>query len=170
MSSNSEVKKRMIKKYGNVCFLEELGVRDKKIVKREIHRYTSSKKQREILDQITYHHIIEKCKGGKATEENGALLRNINHQWFNRLSKEQQATLNHLFQEYKRTHSTEVEVIYTDNLELDFKVVTAILELGKSKEKPKFDRAKEKRKFNKELELGYEEYLDSLEEEDDLEL
>ena len=76
----------------------------------------------------------------------------------------------YLFQEYKRTHSTEVEVIYTDNLELDFKVVTAILELSKHKEKPKFDRAKEKRKFNKELEVGYEEYLDSLEEEDDLEL
>ena len=39
--------------------------------------------------------------GGKSTEANGALLKNINHIWFNRQSKEKQEELNKLFQEYK---------------------------------------------------------------------
>ena len=34
---------------------------------------------------------MKNVKDGKATEENGAILRNINHQWFNRQSKERQA-------------------------------------------------------------------------------
>lgn len=48
---------------------------------------------------------MKNVKVGKATEENGALLRNMNHQWFNRLSKERQAEINAMFQEYKRTHN-----------------------------------------------------------------
>ena len=170
MSGNSGIKKKMIRKYGKVCFLEELGIRDKKEVQKEIRRYSSSKKQREILDQLTFHHILERCKGGRATEENGALLRNINHQWFNRLPKDQQAQINKLFQEYKKLHSKECEVIFTDDIDLDFKVLTTTFELDtKKKEKQKFNRAKENRNFRKSVEEGYEEYLESLE-EDDLEI
>lgn len=54
------------------------------------------------MDELTYHHIIERCKGGQTTLENGAILRNINHQWFNRQSKERQTEMNKMFQEYKR--------------------------------------------------------------------
>lgn len=100
MSSNTEAKKRTIARYGNKCFIEALGLRTEKEVAADIRRF-KSKKQRAILDELTYHHIIEKCKGGKATVENGAILRNINHIWFNRLSKEKQAEINKLFQEYK---------------------------------------------------------------------
>ena len=168
MGGNSGIKKRMIRKYGNVCFIEELGIRDKKAVQNEIKRYTSNKKQRQILDQITFHHIIERCKGGRATEENGALIRNISHQWFNRLPPDQQAQINALFQEYKRSHSREVPVELVDSLDLSLKVEAVVLDLGKKKEKPKFNRAKEKRDFDKRVEEGYEEYLDSLEEEESI--
>lgn len=48
---------------------------------------------------------MKNVNGGKATEENGALLRNMNHQWFNRQSKERQAEMNAMFQEYKRTYN-----------------------------------------------------------------
>lgn len=48
---------------------------------------------------------MKNVKVGKATEENGALLRNMNHQWFNRQSKERQAEINAMFQEYKRTYN-----------------------------------------------------------------
>ena len=48
---------------------------------------------------------MKDVNGGKATEENGALLRNMNHQWFNRQSKERQEEMNAMFQEYKRTYN-----------------------------------------------------------------
>lgn len=107
--SNKEAKRTLILKYGAVCFIEELGLRSKEEVKKDISRYTS-KKQRMIMDGLTYHHIIEKCKGGKATEENGALLRSINHIWFNRLPKEKQEEINKLFQQYKKQHGKQSQI------------------------------------------------------------
>lgn len=101
MSSNTSIKNQMIKKYGKKCFIEELKLRDPEEVRAEVRRYTS-KRQRALMDTLTYHHIVEKCRGGRATETNGAILRNINHMWFNRLSRAQQAEINELFQEYKR--------------------------------------------------------------------
>lgn len=105
MSSNTSIKNQMIKKYGKRCFIEELKLRDPEEVRSEIRRYTS-KGQRAQMDMLTYHHIVEKCRGGRATEANGAILRNINHMWFNRLSRAQQAEINELFQEYKRAFKT----------------------------------------------------------------
>lgn len=100
MSDNSKAKRKLILKYGKKCFIEALGLRTKEEINQELKLY--GKKQRKIMDELTYHHILEKCKGGKSTVENGAILRNINHQWFNRLSSEQQKQINQLFQEYKR--------------------------------------------------------------------
>lgn len=105
MSSNTSIKNQMIKKYGKKCFIEELRLRDPEEVRAEVRRYTS-KGQRALMDTLTYHHIVEKCRGGRATETNGAILRNINHMWFNRLSRAQQAEINELFQEYKRAFKT----------------------------------------------------------------
>ena len=65
MSSNKEAKRKLILKYGEVCFLEELKIRDKETVEKDIKRYTS-KKQQAIMDQLTYHHIVEKCRGRKS--------------------------------------------------------------------------------------------------------
>ena len=48
---------------------------------------------------------MKNANGGKATEENGAVLRNINHQWLNRQSKERQAEINAMFQEYKKAYN-----------------------------------------------------------------
>ena len=62
MSSNKGSKRTLIMKYGKKCFIEELGIRSKEEVEADRKRYTS-KKQRAIMDQLTYHHILEKCKG-----------------------------------------------------------------------------------------------------------
>ena len=102
---NQKIRKEMIKKYGEKCFIEELHLRDKKEIEKEFRLY--GKKQRKIMDELTYHHIVEKCKGGATTEENGAILRNINHRWFNRLPKEKQAEINELFREYKKNYTIE---------------------------------------------------------------
>lgn len=153
MSDNKAIKDKMIKKYGAKCFIEELHLRKPEDIEREKRYY--GKKQLAIMDQLTYHHIKEKCKGGRATEENGAILRYINHQWFNRLSKEQQAEINKLFQEYKRNFNRlqmrECRVELVDNLELDIKPAVITFEpkelFQEIKPKEKFNRAKEKQKI-----------------------
>ena len=62
MSSNKGVKRTLIMKYGKKCFIEELGLRTPEEIEKDKRRYTS-KKQRVIMDELTYHHILEKCKG-----------------------------------------------------------------------------------------------------------
>lgn len=61
MSSNKGAKRTLIMKYGKKCFIEELGIRTPEEIETERKRYTS-KKQRAIMDQLTYHHIVEKHK------------------------------------------------------------------------------------------------------------
>lgn len=95
MSSNKGAKEKLIKLYGPECFIEKLHLR------KETERRYTSKGQRKRMKQLTYHHILEKSKGGKATVENGALLSAENHEWFNQQSKEEQRRMNDMFQQYK---------------------------------------------------------------------
>lgn len=153
MSSNKQAKRTLILKYGKNCFIEELGIRTKEEVQEEMQRYTS-KKQRKIMDELTYHHIVEKRKGGRATEQNGAILRNINHQWFNRLPKEKQDEINQMFQDYKKrfvlgtaqissrgieqVQEIELPEITEDCLEIEAEIMTA-------EEKAMYEEYKRKR-------------------------
>lgn len=59
---------------------------------------------------------MKNVKDGKATEENGAILRNINHQWFNRLPKEKQEEINRMFQEYKKGFKLGVAELTTEGI------------------------------------------------------
>ena len=70
---NQRVRKEMINKYGEKCFIEELHLRDKKDIEKEFRLY--GKKQRKIMDELTYHHIVERCKGGATTEENRSYIK-----------------------------------------------------------------------------------------------
>lgn len=116
--SNKNAKNEMFKLYGKKCFIEELHIRSDEEIKEDLKRY-KGKKQLKIMTQLTYHHIVEKFKGGKATVENGAILRNINHIWFNRLSKEEQDYLNNLFQLYKKNFncSLNIATLTTEGIE-----------------------------------------------------
>lgn len=95
MSSNKGAKEKLIKLYGAECFIEKLQLR------KDTERRYTSKGQRKRMKQLTYHHILEKSKGGKATVENGSLLSAENHIWFNQQSKEEQRRMNDMFQQYK---------------------------------------------------------------------
>ena len=95
MSSNKCAKEKLIKLYGAECFIEKLQLR------KDTERRYTSKGQRKRMKQLTYHHILEKSKGGKATVENGAILSAENHEWFNKQSKEEQKRMNDMFQQYK---------------------------------------------------------------------
>ena len=68
MSRNKNAKKRLIELYGEECFIEKLHLRPP-----ESKRYTS-KGQIKRMKQLTYHHILERSKGGIATVENRSFI------------------------------------------------------------------------------------------------
>ena len=141
--SNKRAKERLIQLYGAECFIEKLHLRKDT----EPRKYTS-KGQRKRMKQLTYHHIKERRNNGKATVENGALLSEENHIWFNKQSKEAQKEMNELFQKYKA--SVECSVEFVDELDTRFSIASVIIvpaELEK-----KYNRAREKRAWKKEVE------------------
>lgn len=137
MSTNKRAKERLIELYGAECFIEKLHLR----IDKEPRKYTS-KGQMKKMKQLTYHHIREKSKGGKATIENGALLSAENHSWFHKQSPTEQARMNDIFQQYKAC-----KVVFVDELELPFKINAAIVtpEDLMPKPKKKHNRAQVKR-------------------------
>lgn len=141
--SNKKAKEKLIKLYGEECFIEKLHLRKDT----EPRRYTS-KGQRKRMRQLTYHHIKERQHGGKATVANGALLSVENHEWFNKQSKESQKQMNELFQKYKQ--SVECKVEFVDELDTRFSIASAIVVPNEIKQY--YNRAREKRKWQKEIE------------------
>ena len=155
MSSNKKAKEDLIRQYGAECFIEKLKLR--KDVK---PRRYKGKGQMKRMKQLTYHHIKMKKDGGKATRENGALLSAENHTWFHQQSPQAQGYMNAMFQEYKR-QVDECKVVFVDELDLEFEIkpmTFAIDERGQilDTKKEKYNRAKEKREFQKivDKELG----------------
>jgi len=137
MSSNKSAKEKLIALYGAECFIDKLHLR------KDTDRTYTGKAQYKRMKQLTYHHILEKSKGGRATVENGALLSTENHEWFNKQSKAAQAEMNRLFQEYKKC-----KVVLVDDLEeLGIEVNTTIFDIPE--EKQKYNRAKAKREFQR---------------------
>ena len=148
---NKTAKEILIELYGPECFIDKLHLR----VDNQPKRYTSKKQLKE-MKRLTYHHIKEKRNGGKATVENGALLSEENHQWFNKQSPEVQAELNRKFQEYKRC---QLEIVDEDVNEISPNInINAIcidtkqlIFESKNKTEP-YNRAKTKRDTQKQVE------------------
>ena len=142
--SNKKARKKLIKLYGAECFIEKLHLRRDT----ETCKYTSQGQYKK-MKQLTYHHIKEKKNGGKATVENGALLSEENHIWFNKQSKEAQKQMNELFQKYKA--SVECKVEFVEELDTRFTVASAII-VPVELEKEHYNRAKEKSAWKKQVE------------------
>ena len=102
-NENKRARQELERLYGKESFIKKLKLREKY---GEGHTYMAKNQVKKAVwyrgQQLTYHHILEKSKGGKATVENGALLSADDHQWFHMQSKERQAEMNQAFQDYKR--------------------------------------------------------------------
>lgn len=137
--SNKSAKEKLIKLYGEECFIEKLHLR------KDTERHYTGKGQLKRMKQLTYHHIRMKKDGGKATVENGALLSNENHSWFHKQSKEEQERMNKAFQEYKKC-----KIEFTDDvpeIEVHYSMVKPS-QLSRS-EKIDRDRRKDKKNFER---------------------
>lgn len=151
MSSNKRAKEELIRIYGAECFIEKLKLR--KDVKPTRYK---SKGQMKKMKQLTFHHIKMRKDGGRATVENGALLSAENHAWFHQQSYKDQTQMNAMFQEYKKQYQ-ECEVVFVDDLDLGFEIKAMEFCIDeKEQKKEKYNRAKEKREFQKRVdeELG----------------
>lgn len=144
MSSNRKVREELEKRYGKECFIEKMHLRKDK------ERKYTGKGQMKRMKQLSYHHILEKRKGGKATVENGALLSNENHIWFHKQSESKQGYLNALFQEYKR-QVDECKIVFVEDLDTDYKVNIVEFSID-DKKKCKYNRAKQKAELRKKIE------------------
>ena len=144
MSSNKRAKEELIRIYGAECFIEKLKLR--KDVKPTRYK---SKGQMKKMKQLTFHHIKMRKDGGRATVENGALLSAENHAWFHQQSSKDQTQMNDMFQEYKKQYQ-ECKVVFVDDLDLGFEIKVMECHIDeKEQKKEKYNRAKEKREFQK---------------------
>lgn len=152
-SKNTRIKRKMIAKYGTECWIDKLHLRPVLATA----KYTS-KGQLKRMKQLTYHHILEKSKGGKATEENGALLSAENHAWFHQQTAEVQRKLNQIFQEYKRRFNEENGTTMTEAERIKYEVVTDFDKfIAKAR---KYSRSRKKKQDAEVIAEGLEEYYE----------
>lgn len=108
---NKSARQELERLYGKECFIEKLKLREKY---GDVKVYTGRNQVKKAVlkrqKQLTYHHILEKSKGGKATVENGAILSAENHTWFHQQPKERQKEMNEAFQEYKK-HGLKINAV-----------------------------------------------------------
>ena len=164
--SNKEAKEELIRLYGAQCFIDRLHLRPESTKVYTGKQLQYMKKHEKQLKRLTYHHILERCKGGKATRENGALLSEENHRWFNQQSKENQAKMNQAFQDLKAKidNARECKIQLVDSIDVDAPLKMSEIVFsskGEIKErgaKIEFNRAKEKRKFNERIKEEMEDY------------
>lgn len=142
MKSNRKVKEELIKLYGNECFVEKLHLR-----KDNKPRKYKSRGQRKKMKALTYHHILERSKGGKATVKNGALISCENHIWFHQQNQVKQGYMNAIFQEYKK-QADELKVVFVDDLVVPYEIKALELKI-KGKKKEKYDRNQKKKEDKK---------------------
>ena len=144
MSSNKRAKEELIRIYGAECFIEKLKLR--KDVKPT--RYKSKGHMKKIK-QLTFPHSKMRKDAGRATVETGALLSAENHAWFHQQSSKDQTQMNAIFQEYKKQYQ-ECKVVFVDDLDLGFEIKAMEFHIDeREQKKDKYNRAKEKREFQK---------------------
>ena len=130
MSKNKGIREFMVHKYGKICFMEAAGIRN--IPKEERKKIKGYKR---IQEKLTFHHIRPISEGGKATEENGAILKKYNHEWLEQQPKAERDKINKQLQEYK------IAVLEMKNGKIRGKVMQ--IDMSDTYEIPVIDKEKE---------------------------
>lgn len=143
--SNKKAREELEKIYGKKCMIEQLGIKiDIAGYDKKRHKYCG----KSIRNQLTYHHIVPKRLGGKATVENGAISCRVCHDWLEQLPGEERDRVNKMLMEYKKKH-LEIHVAClsfegvtnAENLPLDFDF-TDVQIIPLEPDNSKYNRAK----------------------------
>lgn len=143
MSDNKSIRKKMEKIFGRKCMIEEAGIRYIPVEERR-----KIKGYKRFQERITYHHIKEKQNGGKRTIENGALIKDYNHNWLHTLTEEEKEEVNNKLQAYKMNvlvMSGQLEVLKQMSLDFEFNEDDCIIipAYDTKRKPPKLDRRKD---------------------------
>ena len=146
MGSNRSAREELERIYGKRCMICQ-GIRTIYPPKAQKGTY----KGKNIAKQLTYHHLIPKSLKGQTNVDNGAVLCTNCHRWLESLTKINREQINNELREYKRQYSQECTVEYVDNLNLDFEVRAFTFTPEDLEPKKKYNRAKDKREFEKRI-------------------
>lgn len=167
---NKTGRKMLEKRYGKGCFMERAGIRYISPDEEELFRKTI-KGFKKLDRQITFHHIKKRSRGGKVSIENGANLAYYNHQWLHSQPPEIQAQINSKLQDFKykidmarisvgdeklEFDKININVNMDDYIEIPVYDNSLLLEDKQFLRKPKFNRAKQKKKTQKIIDDEFE--------------
>lgn len=164
---NKKAREALRQIYGDGCFIERAGIR-KITVDEEVEMKRTLKGFKKLDRTITYHHLRPKCKGGKATVENGANLARYNHDWLEQLPPDKKEQVNNKLRQFKlsicsmsfdergRMQVDDAAVIEVPEFigEDDYIVIPAY----DTPPKQKYNRAKVKREYQRYVDEEMEDY------------
>lgn len=173
-NKNRQIRQQLARLYGKGCFFERAHIAEKiekmggiKTYKKFLQekRYTGKK----IVNQISMHHLCHRSEGGSTTVYNGANVSTIAHQYLHSLPRNQEEIINNELRRFKYNidmvrmsigdqqlsfdkinlpdNAFNMEDTLTIALEDDLEIEDEVV-----KKKPKFNRAKTKRQFQKMIE------------------
>lgn len=173
-NKNRQIRQQLTRLYGKGCFFERAHIAEKiekmggiKTYKKFLQekRYTGKK----IVNQISMHHLCHRSEGGSTTIYNGANVSTVAHQYLHSLPRDQEEIINNELRRFKYNidmvrmsigdqqvsfdkinlpdSAFNMEDTLTIALEDDLEIEDDTL-----KKKPKFNRAKTKRQFQKMIE------------------
>ena len=153
--SNRQARRRLARLYGEGCFIEKMGIR-------------FVDKHDEAGRRITFHHLIERSKGGQSTVENGANLAWANHLWLHSLPPSLREELNNRIRQWKYEYLILVE--HCDKVKVEKDLRLKHQDFGRlacedenfdrkpRQRKEVYNRAKEKQQLRKMLEEYYDDW------------
>lgn len=173
-NKNRQIRQQLTRLYGEGCFFERAHIAEKiekmggiKTYKKFLQekRYTGKK----IVNQISMHHLCHRSEGGSTTVYNGANVSTVAHQYLHSLPRDQEEIINNELRRFKYNidmvrMSIGDQQVYFDKINLPdsaFNVEDTLtialeddleIEDDTLKKKPKFNRAKTKREFQKMIE------------------
>lgn len=179
MSSNKGAKNKLIEIYGEHCMFARARIAER-IEKmggiRTYKSYVAEKKfkGKKIAKQLTYHHLVHKSDGGKATVENGALVDATAHAYLHSLPRKQEEIINNMLRAYKINvlELRDGQVLGYESIqqEEDIEFISIPIEQDKAeirraraiyekKKKGQFNRAKTKEESRRKIEEYWENEL-----------
>lgn len=164
---NKSIREKLEKKYGKGCMFKNAHIAERieamggiKTYKQYIaeHRY-KLKKIIQLENTMTLHHLKHRSEGGATSENNGAITSALAQGYIHSLEREHEEIINNMLREYKinftmingEEHGSATFDLSQDYIELPLDIVTP-----EKRPKEKFNRAKEKREFQKIIEEEWE--------------
>lgn len=93
--------------------------------------------------------------GGKTTIQNGVIINILAHRYIHSLPREQEEIINDYLREWKKQNYSKCEISFVNEIETDFEIDLAELEV--EEEIKKFNRAKIKQETKERIDEYYQE-------------